>query len=328
MKTLVTGGTGFIGSHLVKRLLDEGREVVVADDFSRGNMLNLKDLGVDIDCEKIDLRDYNEALKVMVGVDSVFHLAARVGSVAYLHGDDLAELEALQSNMVLDANVFRACLQNKVKKIVYASSVSVYPIDLQQSQGAVFSENDLSYINPEGGYGWAKLLGEIQLKWMKDTKISIARIFNAYGECGEIDKTSQVIPALIRKAIAYPSEDFIVWGTGEQNRCFIYIDDCVDALMILEEKASSPPIIVNVATDQKVPISTIAEKIVRISGKEISIKYDPSKPVGPISRTADITKIKNLLGWYPKTSLDEGLKHTYTWVLKRIVKNGNISESQ
>jgi GDP-D-mannose 3',5'-epimerase len=319
LKTVVTGGAGFIGSHLVKRLLDEGREVVVVDDFSRGNMLNLIDLGVGINCEKVDLRNYSQALKVMDGADVVFHLAARVGSVEYLHGNELAELEALQSNLVIDANVFRACIEKEIKKIVYASSVSVYPIDLQQNQGAVFSENSLSYINPEGGYGWAKLLGEIQLKWMKDVDVGIARIFNVYGECGELGETSQVIPALIRKAISYPREEFIVWGSGEQTRCFLYVADCVEALMRLEEKASNPSVIVNVGSDQSVPVRVIAEKIVGISGKDMDIKYDPSKPVGPISRTADISKVKALLGWQPETSLDEGLKRTYKWAEKRLL---------
>lgn len=320
MKSVVTGGAGFIGSHLVKRLLDEGRDVVIADDFSRGNKLNLTDLDVDIDCEKIDLRNYDKALQVIDGADSVFHLAARVGSVEYLHGSQLAELEAVQENLVIDTNVFKACMERGVKKIVYASSVSVYPIDTQKDKGARFKEEDDHYINPEGGYGWAKLLGEIQLKWMKNSKSSIARIFNAYGECGEIDETSQVIPALIRKVISYPSKEFIVWGTGEQTRCFMYIQDCIDALMLLEKKASNPPTVVNVASDEEVRICTIAEKIVKISGKQISITYDLSRPVGPMSRSADITKIRAQFGWSPNTSLDEGLRRTFSWVEKRLIE--------
>ena len=320
MKTVVTGGAGFIGSHLVKRLLDAGREVVVADDFSRGSRLNLTDLGVDVDCEKVDLRSYDKTVAVVDGADTVFHLAARVGSVEYLHASDVSELLTLQSNLVIDANVFRACLEKKVKKIIFASSVSVYPIDLQQKHNAVFSEEDLSYVNPEGGYGWAKLLGEIQLSWMKGTKISIPRIFNAYGECGEIGKTSQVIPALIKKAILFPSKDFVVWGTGEQTRCFIHVSDCIDALMLLEEKASTPPLIVNVGSDQQVPIRQIAEKITALSGKIIPIKYDPLSYVGPISRIPDISKITSL-GWHPKVDLDEGLKRTYAWVEKRMAEN-------
>jgi GDP-D-mannose 3', 5'-epimerase len=324
MKTVVTGGAGFIGSHLVKRLLDEGREVVIADDFSRGNPLNLTDLGVKIDCKKIDLRNYENTLEVIGGADTVFHLAARVGSVEYLHGTQHSELEALQENLAIDTNVFKACLEKNVEKIVYASSVSVYPIDTQKGLGARFKEDDDQYINPEGGYGWAKLLGEIQLKWMKNIKSSIARIFNAYGECGEIGETSQVIPALLRKAISYPSEEYVVWGTGDQTRCFMYISDCIDALMMLERKVSNPPIILNVASDEEVTIRTIAEKILKISGKKTIIKYDPSRPVGPISRSANITRIRKELGWQPRINLDEGLQRTFGWVEKRLAEQREI----
>ena len=318
MRVVVTGGAGFIGSHLVKRLLDEGRDVVVADDFSRGSRLNLLDLGVRLECERVDLRDFRQALGVIDGADVVYHLAARVGSVEYLHGDEMAELRALQDNVVIDANVFRACIEKGVKKIIYASSVSVYPIDLQQEPDAILSEDDLRYYNPEGGYGWAKLLGEIQLSWMKGIDVGIARIFNIYGPCAALDETAQVVPALIYKAVMYPKVDFVVWGDGEQTRCFTYVSDCIDALLKLEERASSPPLIVNVGSDKPVPIRVLAEKIVEISGKDITIRYDPSRPVGPMSRAADIARAKILLDWSPKVGLEEGLRRTYRWVEKRL----------
>jgi len=318
LKTVVTGGAGFIGSHLVRRLVDEGREVVVVDGFSRGSVRNLLDLGVRIECPKIDLRDYGRASEVVEGADVVYHLAARVGSVEHLHGSELAELRALQDNLVIDANVFRACVETGVKRVIYASSVSVYPIDMQQKPGVVLSEDDLRYYSPEGGYGWAKLIGEIQLGWIKGVNIAIARIFNVYGPCQPLDKTAHVVPALARKAIMYPGEDFIVWGSGDQSRCFLYVSDCVEALLRLEEDAFNPPIIVNVGSDEEVLIRTVAEKIVKISGKSIEIKYDLTKPVGPASRTADVHKAKTLLGWGPIVGLDEGLRRTYTWVKERL----------
>jgi len=320
MKTVVTGGAGFIGSHLVKRLLDEGREVTVADDFSRGSVLNLHDLGVETEIRKADLRDYSQAAEALSGADVVFHLAASVGSVEYLHRDEMAELRALQSNLAIDTNVFRICLEKKVRKIVYASSVSVYPIDLQQKPGAVFSEESLQYFNPEGGYGWAKLLGEIQLGWMKNISRGMARIFNVYGPCTTLGETAQVVPALMSKALMYPKKDFIIWGNGTQSRCFLYVSDCVDALVKLEAKVSDKPVVVNVGSDQTIPVSMLAEKIVKISEKNIDIEYDPSKPVGPISRTANINKAGLLLEWQPKTSLDEGLRSTYDWVEKRLTR--------
>jgi nucleoside-diphosphate-sugar epimerase len=319
MRTVVTGGAGFIGCHLVKRLLDEGRDVLVVDNFSRGSLENLRDVGAEkVRWVKADLRDYGQALAAIEGAEAVYHLAAVVGSVEYLHGSEMAELKALQDNIVIDANVFRACLQHKVRRIVYASSVSVYPIDMQQKLDVTLSEEDLRYYNPEGGYGWSKLLGETQLSWMKNIDVGIARIFTAYGPCEPLDETAHAVPALIRKAIRYPEEDFVVWGNGEQSRSFMYVSDCVEALVRLEEEASSPPLIVNVGSDKPTPIRVLAEKIVEISGKSIEVKYDPSKPVGPLSRTADITKARKVLGWSPKVSLEEGLRKTYAWAEKRL----------
>jgi GDP-D-mannose 3', 5'-epimerase len=319
MKAVVTGGAGFIGSHLVKRLLDEGKEVVVVDDLSSSNLLNLHDVGVEVECRRADLRNYDEAAEALDGVDVVFHLAACVGNMEFLHGDESAELKALQSNLAIDTNVFRACIEKKVKKIIYASSVAVYPIDLQQRPGAVLCEEDLTYFNPDGGYGWAKLVAERQLGWMSHTSVGIARIFNVYGPCEQLGETAHVIPTLVRKAIVSP-EDFVVLGDGTQSRCFVYVSDCVDALMRLEQKTSRQSVIVNVGSDQTVPISAIAENIVRISHKAIKIRYDPSGSFGPISRTAKISKASALLGWQPRISLDEGLKRTYAWAEKRLAR--------
>jgi nucleoside-diphosphate-sugar epimerase len=319
LRTVVTGGAGFIGSHLVRKLLDDGRDVVAVDNLSRGSIENLKDLNIPISLLiKADLRDYRQALDAVKGASTVYHLAARVGSVEYLHGSEHAELKALQDNMVIDANVFRACIEAGVKRIVYASSVSVYPIDVQHKPNVVISEDDLRYYNPEGGYGWAKLLGEIQFFWIKNVDVGIARIFTAYGPLEPLDETAHAVPALIRKAIMYPREDFVVWGSGEQTRSFMYVSDCVEALLKLEEKASNPPLIVNIGSDKPTPIRVLAEKIVVMSGKSIEIKYDPLKPVGPLSRTADITKARKLLGWRPKISLEDGLRRTYTWAEKKL----------
>lgn len=329
MKTIVTGGAGFIGSNLVKALLDRGREVVIVDDFSRGNSLNLSDLGIKADCQEVDLRDFAQTLKVIQGAETVFHLAARVGSINWLHGSEMAELEAFQTNLLIDTNTFRACIQNRVKKIIYASSVSVYPIHLQNRHDVVFSEDDCPIpakgsktpiINPEGGYGWAKLMGEIQLHWIKDIQVGIARIFNIYGENGALGESAHVVVALMSKAIRYPEEEFIVWGDGKQSRDFLYVQDCVEALLLLEEKVSTPSVVVNIGSGKAVTIGSLAEQIIKISGKKIQPKYDPNKPVGPISRTADITKAKAILGWQPKVNLEEGLRRTYIWLEKRLLK--------
>lgn len=333
-KTIVTGGAGFIGSHLVKELVNRGREVVVVDDLSSGSIGNLLNLGLkrsDFEFKKLDLTDYHQTLGALENGDVVYHLAARIGGIKFLHGLESAELLAIQENLAIDANVFRACLERKIKKIIYASSSAVYPLDKQYSFGTVFSEEDLEIrpktknqklkmsINPDGGYGLAKLLAEIQLNLIKETKVGIARIFNVYGENEPIGERAHAIFDLIRKAINFPKEKFTVWGSGSQSRDYIYVTDCVDSLIKLEEKISEiSPLTVNIGSGRGVSLGEIAEKIIEISGKNIKPEFDSSKPVGPLSRTANLDKAKNLLNWQSKVSLDEGLKRTYFWVQKKI----------
>lgn len=320
-KCLVIGAAGFIGSHLAKGLLDEGRQVLLVDDFSRGDRQNLLDLGIDSECHNVDVANTDKLSELMVGVDTVFHLAARVGNAEYLHGSSMAELMTLQTNLVIDANVFKVCLQKNVNKIIYASSISVYPVEKQHYPNAVFAEDDIQPLGPEGGYGWAKFMAEVELGWMKNIDIGIARIFNIYGENATLGKTVQVITELISKAILYPKGEFVVWGDGEQTRDFLYVADCVKALLKLEEKASNPPVIVNIGSGQATSIKKTADTIIKISGKNPRARYDLTKPVGPVSRTADISRARALLQWQPETSLETGLARTYSYVEKRLGKH-------
>jgi GDP-D-mannose 3',5'-epimerase len=327
LRTIVTGGAGFIGSHLVKKLLDLGREVVVIDDFSMGSQANLNDQGINLAVQRIDARNFTDVYDVLRGAGVVFHLAARVGSINFLHGSNHHELQALQSNLAIDASVFRACLEARVGKVIYASSSAVYPIDMQQQDGVVLSLESLQYYNPEGGYGWSKLLGEIQLGWMPSVAVGIARIFNCYGENMHLGEHTHAIPDLIRKAVRYPDEDFVVWGDGKQNRDFLYVSDCVDALLELEKRAGSPPLVVNVGSGRSVTVASIAANIVAISGKDMRIIYDLNRPVGPISRTADISRTRARLDWEPTVDFYDGLSRTYAWEEARL-KNAGMPEPQ
>jgi GDP-D-mannose 3',5'-epimerase len=346
MKVLVTGGTGFIGSHLVKALLQRGNEVIVTSSRAGLGLENLSNLGIApsaIEVRWADLTDYRQAVQAVRGAAVVFHLAARVGSLEYLHGSKMAELTALQSNLLIDINVFRACLQAGVGKLVYASSCAVYPLYRQFSPGAVFSESDLELRNlnflrpriassgyvmsldPDGGYGWAKLLGEIQLSWLEGIEVGIARIFNIYGENEPLGENAHVVADLCKKAILYPRENFIVHGDGSQTRDLLYVSDCVEALVRLSDKLSTvneSPLVINIGSGKATSVREIAEKIAQLSGKGIKPAYNSEKPTGPVSRTANIEKARRLLGWEPTVSLDEGLERTFRWVEMRLKRNG------
>jgi GDP-D-mannose 3', 5'-epimerase len=320
-KVAITGGAGFLGSHIVKQQIARGNEVVIVDNLSSGSIENLTDLGVRQNCIIGDLRNYDFAKETLADVDTVYHFAAEVGSVQYLHGSNDRELNALQANLVIDANVFRACRESKVSCIIYASSVSVYPFDRQLTREAVFKEEDANdHVNPEGGYGWSKFLGEVQLSMFTDVSIGIARIFHAYGSNIYLKPDrSQVMASLICKAIRYPAEDFIVWGNGAQRRCFVHINDALEALDKLERYVrQNGNLTVNIGSQDEISVKELAERIVRISGKNINMKFDTSKPSGALSRAPNLERIESVLGWTPKTPLSEGLGETYEWAKRRL----------
>jgi nucleoside-diphosphate-sugar epimerase len=320
-RVAVTGGAGFLGSHIVRRLLDGGRDASIVDDFSAGSLRNLADVGVSQEAAVGDLRDYRFARDSLRGADTVFHFAAEVGSVSYLHGSDDRELAALQSNLLIDANVFRSCLENGVGTVIFASSVSVYPFDEQLGSHVQFREEDSERkVNPEGGYGWAKYMAEKQLSLMPGVASGVARIFHAYGKNIYLrPDRSQVIGSLIRKAEGYPEEEFVVWGDGSQRRCFVYIDDVIDALMNLEERVKSRgSLTVNVGSTEEVTVKELAELIVRTSKKKIPLRFDESKPTGALNRMPNLERVGSELGWAPSTPLSEGLKKTYDWAAGRL----------
>ncbi|MGD0395473.1 MAG: NAD-dependent epimerase/dehydratase family protein [Nitrososphaerales archaeon] len=322
-KVAVTGGAGFLGSHIVKRLMDDGRDVSIMDDFSSGSIQNLVDLGIKQKCSLGDLRNHQFAKESLRKAETVFHFAAEVGGVSYLHGSNARELAALQSNLVIDANVFKACLENGVRTVIFASSVSVYPFDEQLGSHVQFREEDSERrVNPEGGYGWAKYVAEKQLSLMPGISYGVARIFHAYGKNIYLKPDrSQVIASLIRKAVKYPDEDFVVWGDGNQRRCFVFIDDALDALMRLEKYVRKRgSLTVNVGSTEEITIRGLAELVVLLSKKDIPLRFDDSKPKGALSRTPNLNRIKSVLGWSPTTSLSDGLTETLEWAKERLGK--------
>ena len=310
-----------MGSNIAKGLIKRGLDVSIIDKFTSESAQNLDDLGIENECIKGDLKDYDFAKDALRGIDIVYHFAAEVGNVVYLHGSKESELDAMQANMIIDTNVFKACRENGVGSIIYASSVSVYPYDWQLGSKHAFKEEDSEYkANPEGGYGWSKYIAEKQLYMMPDVSVGIARIFHAYGQSMYLQKNrSTVLASLICKAINYPDEEFVVWGDGTQRRCFVYIDDAVDALFRLEDYIKKRGnLTVNIGTTEEVTIAELANLVVKVSGKDIPIRFDDSKPTGVLSRMPDLERIKNTLDWKPETDLLTGATKTYEWINKRL----------
>lgn len=318
---LVTGGAGFIGSHLVERLLHLGCNVVVADDFSRGRIDNIEHVLDDIDLHPVDLTTQEGCIRATENVDYVFHLAASVGGIHYISRENVG---GLTPSVLMNQNVLEAARINDVDRFLFASSACIYR---EEHDGLNrFSEEQAVPANPHSTYGWAKILGEIACQaYHEDCDIDcgMVRIFNAYGPRENLDLDSaHVIPAFIRKAIEYPESDFEMFGDGSQERGFIYVTDLVDGMIhAMERKVDGEP--VNLGNGEEVvSIQELAETIVDISAKNIDIEYDLSAPVGTSKYAADTTQMNAALDWVPETSLEEGLRRTYEWAIEELDTSG------
>ena len=310
-----------MGSHIVKQLTDRGNKVAIIDNFSSGSKQNLQDLGINQECIVGDLRDPSFAKSSLKNVECVYHFAAEVGSVQYLHGSGANELAAFQSNNLIDTNTFRACIENGIKRILYASSVSVYPFKDQMKAGEPFREEDSQrVVDPEGGYGWSKYIAEKQLEMMSGISVGIARIFHAYGKNIYLKPDrSQVIASLIRKAIRYPKEGFVIWGDGNQRRCFVHIDDALLAFAKMEDYLGhNDKITINIGSQEEISVLELARKIIGLSKKKIDLEFDPKKPTGALFRKPSIDRANRLLDWKPIVPFDEGLKSTFEWAENRL----------
>ena len=324
-KVLVAGGAGLIGPHVARTLLGKGAKVCIADNLSSGSLKNVQDFRDNVDMKVVDLREESNCMKLTKGIDYVFQFAANMGGIGYITS---VGADIMRDNILMNANMLQAALESKVEGYFYSSSACVYPEYLQKGTDVTpLKEDDAIPAEPDQFYGWEKLFTEKLCEgYQKDygMSIRIARFHNVFGEIySAFDKQKGKAPChLILKAIRYPEEDFVIWGDGKQTRSFLYIDDCVEGVLKLMETEYGKP--VNIGSDRLVTIDELAEIIIKISGKDISIEHDLSKPQGVRGRNADLTLVKKVLGWEPKISLEEGLKSTYEWAEKRIGELENI----
>jgi UDP-glucose 4-epimerase len=311
---LVTGGASFIGSHLVELLLHSGGRVAVADDFSSGSSGNLDAVAGDVEVLAGDLRDPVFATRALRGRDLVFHLAAMHGGRGYI---DTHPVECT-NNMLLDHVVFSAAAMAGVGRIVHASSACVYPVDLQasDSERLLLGEQDANFDVPgkafaDGEYGWAKLMGELQLRaFHKQYGLDAiaARIFTAYGER---ENESHAVVALIAKAAAR-LDPYPVWGDGRQTRNFTYVGDTVLGLALAGRLTGYQ--VLNVGSSEHHTILELMDVIFdRVDWRPADLDLQLDKPVGVRSRASDNTLIRQLTGWEPRTPLAVGVGRTLDW---------------
>jgi nucleoside-diphosphate-sugar epimerase len=324
-RVLVAGGAGLIGSHLAKTLANKGAKVCVADNLSSGSLKNIEDVKNKVEFVSADLRKEANCVRLTRDMDFVFQVAANMGGIGYITA---VGADIMHDNILINVNMLQASFENKVKEYFYSSSACVYPEYRQKDADVVpLKESDATPADPDQFYGWEKLATEKMCEaYQKDygMNIRMARFHNVYGEVyTAFDKDKGKAPChIIMKALRYPGEEFVIWGDGKQTRSFLYIDDCVDGVLKLMESNYPKP--VNIGSDRLVTIDELARIVIDISGKNITVKHDLSRPQGVRGRNADITLVRKEVGWEPKISLEEGMRRTYEWAKARMDELLNV----
>ena len=314
-KVLVTGGTGFIGSFVVEKLIHLGAQVTVLDRISEGRMKHIGHLKEEIKIIQGDCTDRDTAQNACKGQNIVMNLAARVGGIEY---NRTHQATMMMDNLEIVLNMLPAARSADVERFLVVSSACVYPHDAIVPT----PETEGFRLEPEptnGGYGWAKRMAEkIGMYYAEEfgMKVGIVRPYNAYGPRDHFrPETSHVIPALIKRVVDRENP-VVVWGSGKQTRAFLYVEDLAEGMVqAIEEYPVPDPI--NLGTDEEISISEVVQKIVKLANSSATIIFDTTKPDGSPRRNCDNTKAKDKIGFSAKTTLDEGLKETISWYKKQ-----------
>ena len=327
-KVLVVGAGGFIGGHLVRRLLKEDNSIVATDIKPKEYWF--QDYDKAENHYSMDMKDINNCKKVTKNIDYVFNMACNMGGMGFIENN---KAECMQS-VLINTNLLIACKEVKVKRYFFSSSACAYNTAKQQDVFIIgLKENDAYPANPEDGYGWEKLFSERMCRhFMEDygIEVRIARYHNIYGPFGTFDGGREKAPAaLCRKVICAKKNNenkIEVWGDGKQTRTFLYIDDCIEGTLKLFESDYSKP--VNIGSDEQVSINQMIDIIEEISNiKKLNRDYLLNKPKGVRGRSSNNDLVKKVLNWNYEIKLKDGLKKTYDWIEQEISKHGlNISK--
>jgi len=316
-KVIVLGASGFIGSHLVNRLKAAGHYVVGVDireqeftsaaphEFIQG-----------------DLRDQRFTQSLFTqAFDEVYQLAADMGGAAYIF-TGMHDADIMHNSVQINLNVAEA-LKHTQTKLFYSSSACIYPEENQlDAAHPNCAEHSAFPANPDSEYGWEKIFSErLYLSYARNYQLNvrIARFHNIYGPFGAYIGGKEKAPAAICRKVAMVSENDVieVWGSGQQTRSFLYIDECLNGIERLMDSEVKQPI--NIGSMEMVTINQLTQMVIAISGKTLTIK-NIDGPVGVNGRCSDNRLIQDLLHWQPNYPLQTGLEHLYSWVLKEVTE--------
>lgn len=309
MKILITGGTGFIGNHLCRKLLKEGNNVICLDNNFTGSMDNIKDM---MDNKNFEFIRHDITLPIYLEVDQIYHLACPASPKAYQYNS----IKTIKTNILGTMNALGIAKRTKAR-ILLTSTSEVYGDPKISPQVEEYWGN----VNPIGirsCYDEGKRVAEtlmVEYNKVHNVSIRIARIFNTYGP--NMDKDDgRVVSNFLNQVI--DKKDITIYGQGEQTRSFCYIDDMVNGLIKLmnNEETNGP---INLGNPYEITIKELAEKIIELTKSKSKIIYKELPKDDPMKRKPDITKANKYLSWKPEYSLEEGLLKTYNYFSK--IKN-------
>lgn len=315
-KILVCGAGGFIGSHLVTSLKQQGHYVIGADlKYPQFNEINADEFYIR------DLRDPNTVANLITeDLDEVYQLAADMGGAGFIStGDNDADI--MHNSAMINLNIASEMTKKGVKKVFYTSSACVYPEHNQEDpDNPLCSEDSVYPADPDSEYGWEKLFSErIYLAYAKNhgLDIRIARLHNIYGPQGSWNDGREKAPAALCRKVAMCATggNIEVWGPGIQTRSFLYIDECIKGIHKLMDSDVKQPI--NLGSERLISINELVELISKIADKEITV-VNIEGPRGVMGRNSHNKLIKELLNWTPDEDLEYGIEQTYIWIKEQV----------
>jgi nucleoside-diphosphate-sugar epimerase len=315
-KILVCGAGGFIGSHLVEKLKEQGNYVIGVDlhyplySATKADVFYL-----------MDLREQENIRKLIThGIDEIYQLAADMGGAGYIFTGE-HDADIMHNSCQINLNILDEMHKKGIKKVFYSSSACMYPSHNQEDPDNPLMAEDSAYpANPDSEYGWEKLFSErLYMTYAKNygLDVRIARFHNIFGPHGSWDNGKEKAPAALCRKVALCKDGGVVdvWGPGNQTRSFLFIDECVEGIQRIMESDYTKP--VNLGSTRMISINELVKLIALLNGKNVDIR-NIDGPRGVMGRNSDNKLIKEVIGWVPDEDLEIGLIKTYKWIDEQI----------